>query len=105
MNAARVASDPRTASRLKLAELTSSLGAGVLGAGIGVLFADWLDGLGLPILAVGLLLHSWGMRDKHALEAGREQPVWAAMLYWACWLILGALAFYAIARVALGIRP
>ena len=105
MNAGHVASDPRTASRLKLAELTSSFGAGVLGAGIGALFAGWLDGLGLPILAVGLLLHAWGMRDEHALEAGRDQPMWAVMLYWACWVILGALAFYALARVALGIRP
>lgn len=98
MNAVRIASDPRLASRLKLAELTSSLGAGVLGAGIGVLLATWLDGLALPILAVGLLLHAWGMRDKHALEAGVVQPVWSSALYWACWLILAALALYAIAR-------
>jgi hypothetical protein len=102
MNAAHVASDPRLASRLELAELTLSLGAGVLGAGIGVLLTTWLDGLGLPILAVGLLLHAWGMRDKHALEAGAPQPAWSTALYWACWLILGALALYAIARVAIG---
>lgn len=53
MNASlHVVRDPRLASRLKLAELTSSLGAGVLGAGIGVLLAAWLGGLALPILAV-----------------------------------------------------
>ncbi len=95
-------SDARLASRLKLAELTSSLGAGVLGAGIGVLLATWLDGLAVPILAVGLLLHAWGMRDKHTLEAGASQPAWASALYWACWLLLGALALYAVARVVIG---
>jgi hypothetical protein len=34
------------AKRLKLAELNSSLGAGILGAGIGVLLAGYLAGLG-----------------------------------------------------------
>jgi len=95
-------SDARLASRLKLAELTSTFGAGVIGAGIGVLLATWLEGLGLSILAVGLLLHAWGMRDKHALEAGAPQPAWSTALYGACWLILGALALYAVARVVLG---
>ena len=100
MNAAHVIRDPRRASRLKLAELTSSLGAGVLGAGIGVLLAAWLGGVALPILATGLAMHAWGMRDKHALEAGAAQPSWATALYWACWLTLGALALYAIVRIA-----
>lgn len=54
--------------RLPLAELTSALGAGILGLGIGVLGADYLRGVGLPTV-VGLLLHGWGMADKHRLEA------------------------------------
>ena len=102
MNGPHVAHDARLASRIKFAELSSSLGAGVLGAGIGVLLAPWLGGLALPIVAAGLLLHAWGMRDKHALEAGAAQPAWASALYWACWLILGALALYAIARALIG---
>jgi len=102
MNALHVAHDARLASRLRFAELSLGLRAGVLGAGIGVLLAPWLGGLALPILGVGLLLHAWGMRDKHALEAGAAQPAWASALYWACWLILGALALYAIARARLG---
>ena len=85
-------------SRLKFAELTSSLGAGVLGAGIGVLLATYLGGLGLPILGVGLLLHAWGMRDKHMIEAGGAQPAWSVALYWICWLGLAAIAAYALAR-------
>ena len=42
------------------------------------------------------------MRDKHTLEAGASQPAWASALYWACWLLLGALALYAVARVVIG---
>lgn len=99
---AHAGTDARLASRLKLAELTSSLGAGVLGAGVGLLLATWLGGLALPILAVGLTMHAWGMRDKHALEAGLAQPRWSAALYWACWLILGGLGLYAIARLLIG---
>lgn len=98
----RVVADPRLASRLKLAEVNSTLGAGVLGGGIGILLARWLDGFAVPVLAIGLLMHAWGMRGKHGLEAGRPQPAWATALYWACWSILGALALYALARVALG---
>ena len=102
MSAAHAVPDSRLASRLKLAEVTSSVGAGVLGGGIGILLAPWLGGLALPVLAIGLVMHAWGMRDKHTLETGARQPAWATALYWACWLILGALALYAIARVAVG---
>lgn len=95
----------RSAHRLKLAELTSSLGAGVLGAGIGVLFSGYLGGLGLPLLFLGLLLHAWGMMDKHAIEAGSgaTRVWWSLALYWICWLGLAGLAAYAVAR-ALGFR-
>lgn len=88
--------------RVKLAELTSSVGAGILGGGLGVLAAGYLDGLGVPILVLGLLLHTWGMRDKHALEAGRSQPAWSVALYWICWVALAGFALYAMAR-ALGV--
>ncbi len=101
----RAASEPRGSQtkRLRLAELTSGLGAGVLGLGIGVLIAGFLRGLGLPILIAALLLHTWGMADKHRLEA--EQAAsnvwWSTFLYWICWVFLGALAVYVVAR-ALG---
>ena len=37
---------------------------------------------------------------KEALvRAGAPQPRWSAALYWICWVALGALAVYAIARV------
>lgn len=86
-------------ARLKFAELTSSLGAGVLGAGIGVLLAAYLGGLGVPILVLGLVLHAWGMRDKNVIEAGGVQPRWSIALYWACWLALAGVAVYALGRM------
>jgi hypothetical protein len=82
--------------RLRTADLTSSLGAGVLGLGIGVLLASRLGGLGLPILVIGLLLHAWGMTDKHRIEArrGAANVWWSTLLYWICWGALAALAAY-----------
>ena len=87
-------------NRLRLAELSSSLGAGVLGVGLGVLLAAYLGGLGVAILIVGLVLHAWGMTDKHALErrAGERRPAWSTALYWICWLALGALVVVGVVR-------
>ena len=82
--------------RLRLAELSSSVGAGVLGVGIGVLASSYLEGLGLPVVAAGLLLHAWGMADKHRLETKRGSPRiwWSTALYWICWAGLAAIASY-----------
>jgi Mn2+/Fe2+ NRAMP family transporter len=82
-------------SRLKLAELTSGIGAIVLGLGLGVVAGRLLAGIGLPLLISGLLLHGWGMYDKHRLESGAvPQPWWATALYWICWALLAGLAAY-----------
>lgn len=82
--------------RRKRAELTSALGAGVLGTGIGVLLASYLSSYGLVLLIVGALVHGWGMLDRHRLERSEvtERVVWAEALYWTCWLGLAALAGY-----------
>jgi cation transport ATPase len=90
------------ASRLKLAELTGSIGAGVLGAGLALLLPAAAAAYALPILILGALMHGWGMLDKHRLEqsAGARRPVWAEALYWGCWLALLALG----SVVVLGLR-
>lgn len=92
--------DQHANGRLRLAELTSTSGAGVLGIGIGVITSTYLRDLGLPLLAVGLLLHAWGMTDKHRLEtaAGNIRSWWATMLYWICWALLLAMAGYIVLR-------
>ena len=88
-----------THAQLKRAETTSSIGAGVLGAGLGLLMAEWLAPHAVLILLAGLLTHVWGMYDKHRLEArtGAARLWWADLLYWGCWLgLLGMLAYLLI---------
>jgi hypothetical protein len=87
---------------MKLAELTSSLGAGVLGVGFGALLADQLRGLGVPVLVLGLLLHAWGMADNRRLQAKAGAPTvwWSTLLYWICWVLLAALVVYVVVRIA-----
>jgi len=90
----------RTASgRLKRAELASTLGAAVLGAGIALLLSEVLRPHALAISGVGLVTHALGMTDKHRLEthAGEAQPARFAWVYWGCWLSLLGLAGYVLA--------
>ena len=79
--------------RLKLAELTSRVGALVLGVGLGALFPRWFGPTAGLITVVGLSLHAFGMWDKHRLEAvGQpENPRWVVALYWVCWLLLAVV--------------
>ena len=86
--------------RLKLADLTSGIGAIVLGLGLGVVASRLLAGMGLPLLIGGLILHGWGMYDKHRLESAEiAEPWWATALYWICWALLAGLAAYLLLRL------
>jgi hypothetical protein len=87
-------------ARIKRAELLSSVGAGVLGAGIALLLARFLAPYAIPILLIGLVSHAAGMSRKHGLE-GQSQIVrlgWAEVLYWFCWLALIGLLIFILAR-------
>ncbi|MDQ9171597.1 hypothetical protein Q8A64_14375 [Oxalobacteraceae bacterium R-40] len=42
---------------LKKIDLLGSLGAGVLGAGVALYFAQWLQPFALPALLIGALVH------------------------------------------------
>ena len=80
-------------TRLKLAELTSGVGALVLGLGLGAL----LSRLGRSRRRTDHHRraghHAVGMWDKHRLESegGAKSPAWVVALYSACWLLLAAL--------------
>ena len=87
-------------SRLKLAELTSGLGALALGVGLGALFAARFAPAATVILVAGIVMHGFGMWDKHRLESGtqaRREP-WVVAAYWVCWLALAGLAIYLLVR-------
>lgn len=88
--------------RLRLAELTSGVGAVVLGTGLGVLAADRLGRFGLPLLLVGLVAHAWGMFDKHRVERQANAPDvwWEPIAYWACWGLLAVLGAGLMARLS-----
>ena len=88
-------------ARWKRADTTSAVGAGVLGAGIGILLGRSLEAYAIPIIALGLLMHAWGMYDKHRLESGvgTGRLWWAEALYWGCWIGLLALAVYTVLTI------
>ncbi len=56
----------------------------------------------LKLAELRLVLHAWGMGDKHSFEARGTQMWWSVALYWICWLALAGLALYAIARALNG---
>ena len=87
-------------SRIKRAELLSSIGAGVLGAGIALLLANLLMPYAIPILLLGLISHAAGMFQKHGLEQqGKVVRVWwVEAMYWFCWLGLASLLLFIIIR-------
>jgi hypothetical protein len=86
----------RTSSgAIKSAELASSLGAMVLGAGLALVAPANLRAYGMPLLVFGLLVHGIGMTLKFRLE-GRESPPlwWERILFWLCWASLAALGLW-----------
>jgi hypothetical protein len=84
---------------LKLAELTSGVGALVLGVGLGTLFAAWIRSAAVVVTLAGVLVHAFGMWDKHRLEAeaSADRGLLVPALYWVCWLILASVLAFLIA--------
>ena len=83
--------------RERFAELTSSLGAGILGAGLGILLARYLKGVAIPLLILGGFMHAFGMWDMRRMERSGpwvRRPLWSLMLYWICWLLLIGIGVY-----------
>ena len=60
-------------TRLKFAELTSWVGALVLGIGLGALVPHWFTGSAVLIVVAGAVCHGFGMWHKHRLDSRRNQ--------------------------------
>lgn len=87
-------------TRLKLAELTSGIGALVLGVGLGALFAQWFAPAAGFVALAGVVAHAFGMWDKHRLEAAVQDQSgpWVIGLYWICWLLLAGVIVFVFIR-------
>jgi uncharacterized membrane protein YebE (DUF533 family) len=85
-------------TRVKLAELTSGVGALVLGIGLGALFATWIGPAAGFVTLAGLAVHAFGMWDKHRIEKRTEADAdrLVLTLYWVCWLMLGGVLLYLV---------
>ena len=79
-----------TASRAKVAELMSGVGALVLGVGIGSYFPLSGRSAAMVLILLGAVIHSVGMWEVHRLEAGTRLPRWTTGVYIVCWLLLAA---------------
>lgn len=80
---------------VKAAELASSLGAGVLGAGLALVLPTSLRPDGWALLAAGALVHGAGMTLKYRLETSNGPRLWwERALFWLCWASLGTLAVW-----------
>ncbi|HVL77329.1 MAG TPA: hypothetical protein VM406_15050 [Noviherbaspirillum sp.] len=81
---------------MKRLEILGALGAGVIGAGLGILFADRLETFAIPALLFGIAVHGWAMFQKGRVQDREEQaqPGWATATEWICWVLLAALALY-----------
>ena len=85
---------------MTVANLSTGVGALVLGIGLGALLSDFLQVVAWPVLVIGVVMHAWGMFDKHRLESGgaAAQVWWETALYWICWISLAILALVVIVR-------
>ncbi len=85
-------------TRVKLAELTSGVGALVLGIGLGALFATWIGPTAGFVTLAGLAVHALGMWDKQRIEKRTEADADRLFLtlYWVCWLMLGGVLLYLV---------
>ena len=84
--------------RVKRAELLASVGAGVLGTGLGATFPILLGRVAVPIIVLGASMHAVGMWQRHRIDviAGSPHPRWSMILFWGCWLALLLLAAYLV---------
>jgi hypothetical protein len=83
-------SDPNDKGELKAAELLSTAGAAVLGAGLALLWPRLAD-FAIPLVAIGLVAHATGMVLKQQLQRGQPQPRWSRTLVLTCWLAMAGL--------------
>lgn len=94
--------DKTKESRLKQADLASAIGAGIIGFGLGVYFANYFQPYAALLIIVGIALHGVAMYKKAEMKPASLK--WARWLYWICWAIIIGLLVYIMAGVILSPR-
>lgn len=95
--------ETRLVNRLHVAEMTSSVGALVLGIGVGAYISTSLGNLAAAVFFAGVALHAWGMWDQHRIDSriAQPEPAWSKALFWLCWVMLVAvLIWFGAAQLA-----
>jgi len=92
----RMATRPQS----KRADLASGIGAGLLGGGLGALVAQYVSvaAVAVPFVVIGVILHAWGMLERHRLDAAAPRMWWAEILIWGCWATLVVLVAFLLIR-------
>ena len=75
----------------------SVIGAGILCFGLGVLLSNFYLKFALPIILIGIVMHSIGMYIVHKNKHDKNL-VLSDVLYWVCWIILFGIALIFIWR-------
>ncbi len=89
-------------SRLRQAELASTVGVGIIGFGIRVYLAYYFQPYALWTIVIGIALHGVAMYKKAEMKPMKLR--WAKWLYWLCWAIIIGLVIYIAARVVLSLQ-
>lgn len=81
--------------QLKIADMFSMGGTGLLGLGLGAALNIQFAGI-IPILIlVGLIIHALGMYGKYEIEREHvEPPTWVIITFVACWMGLMIAGLY-----------
>ena len=87
-------------SKLKRADLLSTTGAAVAGAGLALLFQDYLVSYAAWLLVAGIVAHGMAMVLKRRLEhhGPTDRLVWVEVAYWLCWIVLAGLLALVLVR-------
>lgn len=79
----------------------SSLGAGILGLGLGILLSRWVGAWTSFLIAGGLFIHGWGMYKLHysGNASWSKLPAWLKISVGVCWLVLAGLLGWLLVRI------
>jgi len=85
--------------QVKIGVLASGLGAGILGAGVGVYLAQYLGSYAGPLITIGLAVQIWGVLESLNLDANVPR-IWSAeVLYWVFWVVLVVIGALVLSRL------